>query len=266
MPGGSKIAAYLATPQGKRAALYTGIGATALVAGGLIWFGATSPARKGKKGSSSGKRGAPTIRPSVPRGRLFCPSEEGKTPVSSNAVRVGDFVILKIVSHDLTYGQGVWGRVLSVSPDKEQVYVELTTSLTTAGMSPVHTEKHGFHLGEKLKIGTDCIYEVLHRGNEDQYQIICGVLLADLGYQIPKKALQVKRGDFVWIVVGNKPTTAKALPGKTWNEKVRVSVTSLGKIGSVLHGLVWDDPENTEQHGLRKYSKVEFTHDCIVEV
>lgn len=269
MPGGSKLAAYLATPEGRRAALYGGLGATALVAGSLIWFGANSPARaaskngKGSK-SGSGSRGAPKPRPDVPRGRLMCPTEERRIPVNPNKVHVHDYVILKVVSHDMSFGQGLWGRVLSISPDRDQVYVELSTPLTTAGLAPIHTEEHGFQLGEKIKIGMHCIYDVLHRSDESKYEIICGVLLAELGYQIPKAALTVKKGDFVSIVVGNKGVTAKALPGKNWNEKIRVSVSSTGKTGDIVRGLVWDDPDKGE-HGLRKFSQVEFTRDCIVE-
>ena len=206
------------------------------------------------------------MRPQVPKGRLVCPYEEGKIPANLAQVQPNDFVILRLGAADMHYTEKVWGHVLSVSPDRSQLLVELSTPLTNAGLKPIHSEKHAFTIGEKLKVNADCVYDLLHKGDPERYEIVCGVLLPNLGYQgIPKKVLSVKRGDFVTVIVGNPSLSDSGLPGQVWHEPLRVSITSLGKTGSVLHGLVWDEPKLGE-HGLQKFSKLDFTRDCIVKV
>jgi len=248
-------------------ALYGALAATGIAAVGLIAVGVSASGDKKKKGTSSGKRGAPDPRKPAPKGRIFCPYEENKTPANPNLVAVNDFVIIKLVSADRHYAEDVWGHVLSISPDKDKFQIELAAPLVAAGFKPIHTEKHGFYLGEKLKVHSDCVYDVLHKGDPERYELLCGVLLDEHGYKgLPKEILKLKKGDMVTLVVGNAGITAEAIPGKTWNEEIRVWITSLGKTGTVLHGLVWEDPDMTDQHGLRKYSKLDFTRDCIVKV
>lgn len=233
------------------------IAAVAAVGGTLIWLGSAPTTPKDK---AKGKRGAPKIRPKTPRGRLLCPAEENKIPPTKGIVP-GDFVVLKIISADETFGEEAWGRVLSVSPDKAQLQVEITTSLVPSGLRPLQTERHGFHIGEKIKIDRACIYDVLHQPGE-RFEVLCGVLAPE---EVPKEALAVGKGDFVTVAVGNRPLTSSGVAGSAWKEPLKVSITSDGPSGYILQGVIWEQPELTEQHGLRTFDKLEFTRDCILE-
>jgi hypothetical protein len=268
VPEPSKLSAWLATPDGRRTTILGVLGLTTVAAAGLIAFGLSS--ENEKKARRSGSRGSPGTRTKVAKGHLLCPYEVGRVSVNPQSIRPNDFVILRIVSDDGAYNEYVWGHVLSLSPERTQVLVELATPLISTGLSPINSAKHGFAIGEKVKIDSDCIYDVLH-SPPSYYQILCGVLLEGLGYEpvvplqdVPTKLLPVKTGDFVHVVVGNPPVSASSLPGQIWNEKLRVSVTSAGRTGDILRGLVWDDPA-LEVHGLEKFSKLEFTRDCIVK-
>jgi len=254
----SPAPAFLATPRGRRIAAGGAIAAFAALGGTLIWLGTQAERKKGKR---KGSRGAPKIRPGVERGRLLCPAEENKVPPTKGIV-AGDFVVLKVISADETFGEQAWGHVLSVSPAKDQIQVEIVTSLVPSGLRPLETDRHGFHVGEKIKIDRACVYDVLRR-QSDQYEILCGVMLPGDGPA--KAALDVKPGDFVTVVVGNKPLTSNGVAGKAWQEPLKVSITSDGPSGYILGGVIWEQPKKTEQHGLKTFDKLEFTRDCILE-
>src|SRR3990172_10304192 len=59
--------------------------------------------------AASGKRGADFKKP-VKKGRLLCPAEEGKTPVIH--AKVGDFIVIKLLSDDGGYSESAWAKVL----------------------------------------------------------------------------------------------------------------------------------------------------------
>jgi hypothetical protein len=263
----SDLAAWSATQDGRKAILIGGAVAVSAAAVGLILLGLSATTSTPKK-SSGGKRGAPDLLPPIKRGRLLCPREVRRIPADARGIKRNDFVVLQIISDDQSFVEQVWGHVSSVSPDKSQVLVQIAASMIATGLSSIGTDKHGFAIGEKVKVSTGCIFDILQ--TPEDYQVICGVLLEDLGYQAvmgyenDSEVPPVKRGDFVTIVVGNRGVSASSLPGTTWSEALRISVTSTGNTGSVIHGLVWDEPKLSD-HGLSKFSEVEFTRDCIVK-
>lgn len=241
--------------------------AVAGLAVGLIAYGVYSSLKADAKPA----RGAPGTRTKVKKGRILCPHEMGRIAINPNSVGIGDFVVLRLISADTKFSEEVWGQVQSRSPTGTQFLVELSTPMIATGLTPLRSDKHGFTIGEKVKVDSDCLFDVLHVPKGGLYQIICGVLLTDLGYDSvigydgEKTSVVVKPGDFVFVVVGNPAMSSASLPGKTWHELLKISVTSTGKTGSILHGLVWDDPSLTAQHGINKMSKLEFTRDCIVK-
>lgn len=265
MPGPLLAAKWLSKPKNRRRAYLGGIAVVAVTAGALIAVGATAKARKQSK-SPKPKRGSPGYKKPAPKGTLLCPVEEGKVPVSGVGISRNDFVIVKLQSKDKRFVQEVWGRVSSYTPKRDVFNLELVTPLTKTGLAEMYTDKHGFHLGEKIKVKPECFYDVLSKGDPSRYNILCGVLLADLGYKgIPVGALTLQKGDLATIVVGNPAAQAGALPGKAWREELHVYITSVGKTGDVLRGQVISEPKYTDQHHLTKHTQVEFTRDCVVE-
>lgn len=232
-------------------------------AGGLVralFEGTTTP--------PTGKRGSPGTKGPVPKGTVLCPAEVGKIPPDISAVRRGDYVILELVSKNGKFVEPTWARVRSVSPDREQLYVEIVGEFTKAGIKPISSKKHGFYLGEKLIVDSDCVFDTLHISGELKGQILCGPSLGAIVSETTQEPLyrpvdtrRVSTSNLVKIVAASKEGD-----GTAWHEPLWVHVTRISPTSQIIHGIVSEEPELTAKHGLRQFSAVQFGRDCVVDV
>lgn len=217
------------------------------------------------KTTASGRRTPASFKPIVKKGHLLCPSEEGRTPASIKGANVNDYVVVKLLAADRSFVESAWGRIIGFNEDRSVVRLELTTSLSEAGLTGLATDRHGFGIGERINVMANCVYDVLKQPDSKKFVILCGLPLKQAGYEIPQAVLSLSPGDTVRLVIGSPSTVGDVLPGSIWKEEILASVVSLGKTGDVIRGLVRSDPSNPN-HDLRRHHEVFFTRDCIVEL
>lgn len=258
MPATS-LARWAARPENRGTLIALGLlGVTAVGVG--IW-------RSSQRKTSTGKRGSPGFldpdpKTPVPKGRVLCPKDVNRMPADTSTVKKGDYVVLHLQSHDRSFVEPVWGRVISVSPKRDQLHVQITGEFTDTGLRPIKYRQHGFHMNEKVIVGTDCVFDVLSVSGTLKGTILCGPRLAVLeGKYAPVDTRRVAEGDMVQIVVASKEAQ-----GTAWHEPLWVHVTRISPTASVIHGIVAEAPAQADRHGLSRFSKLDFTRDCVVDI
>lgn len=267
----SDLVRWAKSPRNRDAVKAVGVLAAATVAVTGVWYftnkdeiqkagGLFAALFKGLPTDPTGKRGAPNGKPDVPKGSVVCPKDIGKLPANISTLKRGDFVIIELASKDKKSIEPTWARVRSLSPTKDRIYVEIAGEFTEQGIKPIKTKKHGFYLGEKLILDKECVFDVLHVSSKLTGQILCGPNLGVVDYG-PVDTKRVSTQNIVRIVVGSPEAQ-----GSAWHEALWVHVTSISPTSQIIHGIVAENPKLTAQHGLSKYSRVEFGRDCVVDV
>lgn len=191
----------------------------------------------------------------------MCPKDVGKTPPNTSSLKPGDAVILHAASADDKFIEPLWARVVSVSPDRKSLYVEILAEQAPYGLRLPQSKQHGFYLGDRLIVGSDCIFDILAQGNKPAANIAvwCGPMLemAEGKYK-PVDTSKVKVGDMVRVLVGEK--------GGAWYEPLWVEVTGISTTGTVVRGRIYKKPTMTASHGLKQFGELEFTRDCVVGI
>ncbi len=202
----------------------------------------------------------------VGHGHLVCPAATGHVPASTAGLSAGDFVVLRVASADDSFAEMVWGLVLTIAPDGMSLQVRLAGEHTETGLRPLDTAKHRFRIGQKLLVGSDCVFDV-YRPPSFAGQVLCGPALAalddveDPDLRPAPEAVAIGRGNRARIVVGS--TEAQ---GTAWHEVLWTTITATSSTGQVLTGVIDEDPELATSHGLRRGSTLHFNRDCVVEV
>lgn len=214
------------------------------------------------EGASSSRTSSGRKKP-VKKGRLLCPVEEQKQPATH--AKVGDFIVIKLLSDDGTFSESAWAKVLGeMDVDGARILrVELTSALSASGFKSLKSDKHGFSLAERLTILPECIYDI-HQGPSPYYAMLCGLFLTEAGYSVPPEVVGLLPGDTVQVVIASSPLTAIGMPGEEgWTERIWVQVESIGE-GGVVHGNVRSDPKKTTE--LKRNHRIDFAKDCIIRV
>lgn len=209
-------------------------------------------------GRTVGRRGGARTKKLL-KGSISCPIEEGRVPPSTAQLTVGDFVVLKLLDAKDKFVESTWAQVRAISPDRELLKVQLVGELTPEGQRDLKSDRHGFRLNDIITVTAECVSEVLHHHAVLRGVVVCGPQVESLGFSL-KDSRGVSKSSDVQIVVADKKA-----PKDVW-EKLWVHVTHVLPTSNVIHGVVADDPQLSTKHGLRKFSKVEFTRDCIVNV
>lgn len=219
-------------------------------------------------GRTLGKRKGPGFKLTTTEpGSVLCPQDVGKLPANTSSLSKGDFIIIELISADKKFVEPTWAQVLSISPDSDHLYVQITGELTNQGLRPIETDKHKFFLGQKIVIDRSCVFDVLHAASTFTGQVVCGpgflALKDSSGDPLfsPVDTSAVKNGDFVQVIVASPEAQ-----GTAWHESVWVILTEVSPTKQILKGIVSEDPSLTPQHGLVKYSELEFTRDCVIGV
>jgi hypothetical protein len=211
---------------------------------------------KNKRGIPSHERG---------EGFLLCPSDFHVVPGNTDGLIAGDFVIIELSAKDRTFHEMTWAQVLSISPDGFDLYVKIAGEYLEAGVRPLNTEKHGYHVGDRMIIPRDCVFDMLHVHSQLEGIIACGpelsVFTGETGDPLytPKDASGVAQSDLVQVVIADGVTAA-------WSEPLWVLVSKVSPTEQVLTGIITEVPQFEDRHKLKQYSKVSFNRDCIVDI
>lgn len=260
-----------------REAKFVGLLAAATVGATAIWYGTHRKeiddaggllaALLGVPPSAKTKRDNVDFGKKIKKGYIVCPEQIGRIPPST-AINRGDFVIIHLVSDDGKFIEPTWAQVRSMSPDKTGLYVHIVGEFTEQGIEPIHSERHGFVIGEKMFLDRDCVFDVLHQESTFTGQILCGPNLANVRNETTNEQVYfardtkgLKAGDAVRIVVASQQAQ-----GTLWHEPLWVRITGISSTQQIVHAIVADDPELTVHHGLKKMSPVQFGRDCVVEI
>lgn len=208
--------------------------------------------RKRKEGAGPYKK---------PVGHPLCPLEAAAEPADLTGLHVGDFVIVTLANQPNTLRESTWAKVTGVS--KSRIVVEIVGEARPGieeGLEPIpgslKTEWHGFHIGQKLFLSPECIWDVLHQ-NPQPGAILCGPQ-GQYAFGEPPLA-------HVFLATGFRVHIALAPPGGRFSEPVWAEVLRISPTGSVVTARILSEPQ-LEAHGFREGDVVEFARDCIFGV
>ena len=188
-----------------------------------------------------------------PKGRPICPVD----PAPTAGLRPGDYVILTLADRARIFREMVWAQVLSRAPEGDRFQVRLLGSTGATGPVDLAKQKHGFRIGEELKVDADCVWDTMHApdvGGKGRFY--CGFAGAELIDEPVISTIGLKAGDEVQILVSTVIGSA-AHADPLW-----VKVDFISRTGSVVHGAIVS-PVHFPIHGFRQWQKIEFGRDCI---
>lgn len=206
---------------------------------------------------------SPAARPSAPPvvtpkgGRVVCPAEQGRAPISLRDARPGDFVIVRVATRDLGLIESMWAAISSFSPDRSSIRVKLAgLGYTTSGLIEPSTDEHGFFLGQQFNMPASCVWDWLPMRLPAGVIPICGSWALALGYQLDGS---IRQGEKRSVAIGDG-----AGQGTSWHERIDVEIDSIGATGNSIGVVVLDSPLKHELHGLKAGSKFRVTRDCLL--
>lgn len=188
-----------------------------------------------------------------PKGRPVCPA----SPAPTGGLRVGDYAILTLADRGGTFQEMVWGQVLSRAPEGDRFQVRLLGSTGATGPTDLAKQKHGFRIGEELKVDADCIWDTMHAPDVGgKGRLYCGFAGAEIIDEPVISTVGLKPGDEVQVLVST------VIGSQAHADPLWVKVETISRTGSVVHGTIVS-PVHFPMHGFRQWQKIEFGRDCV---
>lgn len=246
-PGTTKRAAH-------EGAVAAAVGVGVLTVAALVVFGRKERADAKAKGGEKPPAG-------VPSGHPLCPGDAGSYPADLTGLKVGDFVVVTLANTTNTLRESTWARVLGTREGRVTVELvgEMVPGVDTgfeAVPRSLKTEWHGFHVGQKLFMRSNCIWDVLHR-NPQPGAILCGM---QGRYAFGHPPLAERH-----LAPGFRVRIALAPPQGRVSEPIWAEVLSVSPTGSVITARLLEQPQ-IPQHGFALGDVVQFARDCVFEV
>lgn len=192
-----------------------------------------------------------------PKGHPVCPGAAGTTAAPTAGLRPGDYAILVIADRGNTFQELVWGQVLSRSPDGDEFLVRLLGRTGETGAVDLAKHKHGFRIGNELKIDADCVWDTMHAPDVGgKGQLYCGFAGEDLLDEPPIFVKDLLNGDEVKIVVST------IIGSHAHADALWTRVDGISRTGNVVYGTIVS-PIQFPMHGFRQWQEIEFGRDCI---
>lgn len=226
-------------PPNRRTMIWGAVGL--VVVGGTLFFAARA-------------MGGELLGPKLPlKGAPACPP----TPAPTAGLRPADYVILVLQNRDETFQELVWGQVLSRSPEGDEFLVRLLGTTGEAGGVELEKAKHGYRIGDQLKVDAACVWDTMAMPDVGgKGHILCGFEGEEVTGTPPAEVGDLRTGDQVQIVVSTLVGT-EAHADPLW-----VSVDGISRTGYVVYGTI-HDKVRFPMHGFRQWQKIQFGKDCI---
>jgi len=210
------------------------VAGSAVALGALIWYATR------KKPKKEG-----------PKGFVRCPTN----PVKPEALRIGDYAVIELVSRDGSFYENTWARILGTTPTGNIKATLIGESGESGKPKPIGTDKHGFVLGKPIVFSSNCVMEI-YRPVPKPGRILCGNELPVEVVADPHANL-LEVGDFAQILVADREGDIEEL----WTQ-----VFEVGPEGQVIYAKVYGEPERSAQHGYAAGEPVVMLRDCIIDV
>lgn len=224
-----------------RQLVWTTVGALAL-SGALWWIASV---RSQPETSENGKL--------PPKGRPICPA----SPAPTTGLRVGDYVILTLADRGGVFREMAWGQVMSRAPEGDRFLVRLLGTIGATGPTGLAKERHGYRIGDEVKIDADCIWDTMHAPDVGgKGHLYCGFAGTELVDDEPVSTIGLQVGDEVQVVVST------IIGSEAHAERLWTKVDGISRTGSVVYGTILD-PIHFPMHGFRRWQQIEFGRDCI---
>lgn len=227
-------------PTSKRKFVWWTVGGVAVV-GGLFWLAhvLTTPEEEDEKLPA--------------KGRPICPV----APAPTAGVRPGDYVILTLTDRAGIFREMVWAQVLSREPEGDRFYVRLLGRTGETGPVDLAKEKHGYRIGEQVKVDADCVWDVMHAPDVGGKGLLyCGFAGAELIDDPVISTVGLEVGDEVQVVVST------VIGSDAHADKLWVKVDGISRTGSVVLGTIFSTV-HFPIHGFRQWQEIEFGRDCV---
>ncbi len=230
---------------------------------GLAAFGLAVAAYRPKKKRRQTQR-TPA---SNEKGAVICPKDAGRIPAATGSVRPGDLVALEVADHARTFMESVWGIVEGIrgrgaKTGPDGMLVRITGKVGRTSVKAPRTDMHGFDLGQRIMLGTDCAWDVFHVTPKGM--ALCG-LYGDQVAESGSVGGAASPGDEAKVFLAPvKPRTVLE-PGAGWNEPnpVWTRVIAQSKSKNILRVKLLDDPIPSRGTTLLKGDTIDIGRDCI---
>lgn len=234
-----RIAPYVPT---KRKLVWWTVGGVAVV-GGLWWLAhvLTTPEEEDEKLPA--------------KGRPVCPVD----PAPTAGIRPGDYLILTLADRALVFREMVWAQVLSRAPEGDRFLVRLLGRMGETGPVDLAKKKHGFRIGEQLKVDADCVWDTMHAPDVGgKGQLYCGFDGENLLDEPPILVKDLREGDEVKVVVST------IIGSEAHADALWTRVDGISRTGNVVYGTIVS-PIQFPIHGFRQWQEIEFGRDCVFD-
>ena len=211
------------------------------VGGGLLWLAhvLTTPSKDEPK--------------LPPKGHPVCPGD----PAPTGGLRPGDYAILTLADRGDTFKEMVWGQILSRAPEGDRFQVRLLGTTGPTGPVDLAKQKHGFRIGEQLKVDAACVWDTMHAPDVGgKGRLYCGFAGAELLDEPVISTVGLQLGDEVQVLAST------VIGSDAHADPLWVKVDLISRTGSVVHGTIVS-PVHFPIHGFRQWQKIEFGRDCV---
>jgi hypothetical protein len=230
---------------------------------GLAVFGLAVAAYRPKRKKKATRR----VPSSNERGAIICPSSAGRLPASTGSVRPGDLVALEVADHARTYMESVWAIVEGIrdrgaKTGPDGMLVRITGKVGRTSVRAPRTEMHGYDLGQRVMLGTDCAWDVFHVTPKGM--ALCG-LYGDQASESESVGASASPGDEAKLFLAPVKHGTVLEPGPGWNipNPVWARVIAQSRSKNVLRVKLLQEPVHSRGVDLRKGDTIDIGRDCI---
>lgn len=223
--------------------------------------------RRRRRGAPKPRRGSKTL-----RGSVVCPAELDMMPPSAAGLRRGDFVAVRVSNLDGSFTELVWGMIDGGSKLPGYTTVRLVPAIGDTEVIAPDDSRHGFAIGDRIEVGKDCLWEVLHTNPHGM--ALCGTWGEQVagrppGGGAPGAAAGATVGMDVLLYLAPVAKGTSLQRGAGWNVENPAwgQIISESPSRNILRvQLLESPPDPGPELKLRAGSRLDITRDCIFGV